>query len=161
MWAFVQDLNQLKWHYPNEWETFVANASALVCFGMMDIFTLEYIEKTLGKTTIRYETKNMSKTENMRIRDDRPMGPGPSIFEGFFRDNNAPAEELAGHSISENTTQHVQAQPLASIDELRKMHRQKCIVISHDDPVMCWRVDYYSDKTFSAWARPDPKYAKR
>jgi type IV secretory pathway TraG/TraD family ATPase VirD4 len=69
-------------------------------------------------------------------------------------------EQPAGTSTSENTSEHVVAQPLMSPDEIRKMHPQKCIVIRHGDPVLCWRVDYYSDKTFSAWTRPDPKYAK-
>jgi type IV secretory pathway TraG/TraD family ATPase VirD4 len=70
-------------------------------------------------------------------------------------------EEDSGSSESSNTTEHVVAQPLASPDEIRKMNPQKCIVIGHDDPILCRRVDYYSDPTFSAWARPDPKYAKR
>ena len=96
LWAFVQDLNQLKRYYPDEWETFIGNVNALVCFGIMDQFTVDYVSKMLGTGT------------------DSP-------------------------------------------DEIRQMNRQKCIVIGHDAPAMCQRVDYFRDPTFSAWARPDPR----
>lgn len=58
LWAFVQDLSQLKRDYPQDWETFVAN-SQLVTFGAsMDQFTAEYFSRSLGNETI--ERRNVS-----------------------------------------------------------------------------------------------------
>jgi type IV secretion system protein VirD4 len=31
MWAFIQDLNQLKRDYPEHWETFIGNSQAVTC----------------------------------------------------------------------------------------------------------------------------------
>jgi type IV secretion system protein VirD4 len=52
VWAFAQDLNQLRWHYPQHWETFIANSQAVTCFGITDNFTAEYISKMLGTSTV-------------------------------------------------------------------------------------------------------------
>jgi len=153
MWAFVQDMNQLKRHYPEEYETFIGNVTSFICFGIMDQFTVEYVSKMLGTTTIRYKTIAESTSDSTK-----PIQP--DFVDIFFGETGR--EEPSGRSTSKNTTEHVVAQPLASTDEIRKMHHQKCIVIGHGyDPILCWRVDYYSDETFSRWARPDPKYAKR
>ena len=156
MWAFVQDLNQLKRYYPDEWETFIGNVNALVCFGNMDQFTVEYVSKMLGTRTVRYSTTSTSTSESTKMVDQHPQ-----LIEVLLADAPFQTEELSGHSTSENTTQQVVAQPLASPDEIRQMNRRKCIVIRHDAPAMCQRVDYFRDPTFSAWARPDPKYARR
>lgn len=155
MWAFVQDLNQLKRFYPDEWETFVGNVKAMLCFGLMDQFTLEYVSKMLGTRTVRHKTTSKTTSTSTKIREKTME----DIVGQMFGEEPV-LEEAAGSSTSENTAEHVVAQPLLSPDEIRKMHPQKCIVIRHGDPVLCWRVDYYSDKTFSAWTRPDPKYAK-
>ena len=48
IWAFAQDLNQLKRDYPDHWETFIGNSQAMTCFGVMDNFTADYISKLLG-----------------------------------------------------------------------------------------------------------------
>ncbi|WP_417850281.1 type IV secretory system conjugative DNA transfer family protein [Thalassoglobus sp.] len=47
--AVLQDLSQLKTHYPKNWETFIANAAAIQAFGLADETTLEYISKRLGE----------------------------------------------------------------------------------------------------------------
>jgi hypothetical protein len=156
IWAFVQDLNQLKRYYPDEFETFLGNVSSFISFGIMDGFTLGYVSKQLGMKTIRYYTTGKTVGTNKRIRPQTME----DVIGRIFGDKPT-LEEDSGSSESSNTTEHVVAQPLASPDEIRKMNPQKCIVIGHDDPILCRRVDYYSDPTFSAWARPDPKYAKR
>jgi len=156
IWAFVQDLNQLKRHYPDEWETFVGNINAMICFGIMDQFTCEYVSKMLGTETVRYETRGTTGTRTTRIRPPTME----DIISRMFGETVS-LEEDAGGSTSETTTPHVVAQPLASADLIRRMHSQKSIVIGHGDPAVCERVDYYRDPTFSSWARPDPKYQKR
>jgi type IV secretion system protein VirD4 len=60
VWAFTQDLNQLKVYYPNHWETFIGNSTAITCFGVMDNFTVDYISKMLGTQTV--QQPNVSST---------------------------------------------------------------------------------------------------
>ena len=66
MWAFAQDLNQLKRDYPEHWETFIGNSQAVTCFGVMDNFTADYISKMLGTATI--EQVNVSTSMARRLR---------------------------------------------------------------------------------------------
>ena len=49
LWAVLQDLTQLKAHYPNSYETFLGNAGLLQAFGNIDITTTEYLSKRLGE----------------------------------------------------------------------------------------------------------------
>ena len=52
LWAFVQDLNQLKRDYPDDWETFIANCEVITAFDVMDQFTAKYISEMLGTQTV-------------------------------------------------------------------------------------------------------------
>ena len=155
VWAFVQDLNQLQRHYPDEWQTFIGNVNALVCFGIMDQFTVDYVSKMLGTTTIRYKTTSTGSSENTKI-----VAQHPGFIDSFFYDVPFSAERPSGNSKSENTSEHVVAQPLCSPDEIRRMDSGKCIVIGRGDPVMCQRLTYFTDRHFGFWARPDPRYEK-
>ena len=60
LWPILQDLQQLKTHYPNSWQTFLGNAGMLQVFGLNDGTTEEFISKRLGTT--QYE-------------DEEPMHP--------------------------------------------------------------------------------------
>ncbi len=53
----LQDINQLKRHYPKSWETFVGNAGVLQVFACNDTATLEYISKRIGDTEITQVTR--------------------------------------------------------------------------------------------------------
>lgn len=55
LWPVVQNLGQLKHLYPNNWETFFANAGAVQCFGVNDNATSEYLMSRMGKMA-RVET---------------------------------------------------------------------------------------------------------
>ena len=57
MWAFVQDLNQLKRDYPDDWETFIANSQAITAFNVMDQTTTEYLSRMMGKRTVERITQ--------------------------------------------------------------------------------------------------------
>lgn len=52
LWPILQDLTQLKALYKDRWETFLGNAGVLQFFGNNDLFTLEWISKRLGKTSL-------------------------------------------------------------------------------------------------------------
>ena len=55
LWVIVQNLGQLKRHYKDGWETFIANAGVITAFGNADLETLEYLSKKLGKVAMRVE----------------------------------------------------------------------------------------------------------
>ena len=55
LWVVVQNLGQLKRHYKDGWETFIANAGVITAFGNADLETLEYITRKLGKVAMRVE----------------------------------------------------------------------------------------------------------
>ena len=154
MWAFVQDLNQLKRDY-DEWETFVGNASYLICFGLMEPFTINYVSGMMGMRTVRYKTGSEQTSTSTRIR--------PATFDDAFVrlfGDEPKLEEPSGTSTSKSTTDHVVTQPLCSPDRIRGAGPRGVFVIGKEDPILCWGCLYYNDADFSKWARADPRYAK-
>lgn len=51
LWTVLQDLSQLKAHYPKSWETFIGNCGILTAFGNSDATTLNYLSQRLGETS--------------------------------------------------------------------------------------------------------------
>jgi type IV secretion system protein VirD4 len=45
----IQNISQLKEHYPKNWETFLGNAGAIIAFGLNDLETENYLADRLGK----------------------------------------------------------------------------------------------------------------
>lgn len=52
LWSVIQDLTQLKTHYPKSWETFLGNAGVVQAFGNVDVTTTEHLSKLLGSTQV-------------------------------------------------------------------------------------------------------------
>jgi len=52
LWSVLQDLTQLKTHYPKSWETFLGNAGVIQAFGNFDLTTTEHLSKMLGQTQV-------------------------------------------------------------------------------------------------------------
>jgi type IV secretion system protein VirD4 len=52
LWTILQDLTQIKTHYPNSWETFLGNAGVIQAFGNVDLTTTKYLSDLLGPTTV-------------------------------------------------------------------------------------------------------------
>ncbi|MFE3839508.1 type IV secretory system conjugative DNA transfer family protein [Pseudogemmobacter sonorensis] len=52
LWVVLQDLTQIKRHYPETWETFLGNAGIINAFGVVDATTTRYLSDLLGTTTI-------------------------------------------------------------------------------------------------------------
>ncbi len=52
LWSVLQDLTQLKTHYPKSWETFLGNAGIVQAFGNADVTTTEHLSKMLGMTQL-------------------------------------------------------------------------------------------------------------
>lgn len=61
LWTVLQDLSQLKAHYPNSWETFLGNAGIIEAFGNADMTTLEYLSKRMGQSlSVQVQPENTS-----------------------------------------------------------------------------------------------------
>jgi type IV secretion system protein VirD4 len=70
LWVIVQNLGQLKRHYKEGWETFIANAGVVTAFGNADLETLEYVSRKLGKVAMRVE-RGSNATSNDLLRGAR------------------------------------------------------------------------------------------
>lgn len=60
LWAILQDLTQLRHHYPHTWETFLGNAGVIQAFGNVDATTTQYLSKMLGETIVEEEKHNFA-----------------------------------------------------------------------------------------------------
>ncbi len=62
LFCILQDLSQLKAHYPQSWETFLANSGVITAHGTTDQTTTEYLSKRLGLTEISRITAQHSQS---------------------------------------------------------------------------------------------------
>lgn len=59
----AQDLSQLKEHYGQAWETFIANSGLLIMFANNDLDTQQYLSNRLGKEYYQKVSKSKSTSE--------------------------------------------------------------------------------------------------
>lgn len=52
LWTVLQDLGQLKTHYPKSWETFLGNAGVIQAFANSDPTTTEFLSRLMGMTMV-------------------------------------------------------------------------------------------------------------
>lgn len=69
LWSVLQDLTQLKTHYPNSWETFLGNAGLIQAFGNFDLTTTKYLSDLMGQTSVM-EEQNTFVTSAQRSHGD-------------------------------------------------------------------------------------------
>ncbi len=104
LWTIMQDLSQIKNHYPHSWETFLGNAGIVEAFGNTDTTTLEYLSKRLGMTlAMQAQPQNLSLQAQMQgeAREQEsivsvPLMPPHEIALAFGRDNKNKLVMLAG-----------------------------------------------------------------
>jgi type IV secretion system protein VirD4 len=101
MMPVLQDLNQLKALYGDRWESFLANAGAVVSFGTNDRTTADWLSQRMGDTTRTAENRSRSYT----------LTSGSS-GTGNNRSSNA------GSSFSDTTSQNGVKVPLMSPQQL-------------------------------------------
>jgi len=130
IWAFVQDLNQLKRDYPDDWQTFISNSHSVIGFALMDHFTCEEFSKMLGKTTVEILSRNTR-----------------FVREGLFGDPN--------HIDIED--KHIQ-RDLQQPSELRRLGQKHGIIIWRGAPILFEKISYNQDLFFLEKARFDPNY---
>jgi type IV secretion system protein VirD4 len=145
MWAFAQDLNQLKRDYPDHWETFIGNSQAMTCFGVMDNFTADYISKMLGTATV--QQVNVSKTEGVSVA---PLT------------DNAPWRVSQRTSVQTSTSYSTQtmSRALLNPDEVRGLSGDHCLIMGRHPPILGRRIVYYEDWDMLHCVRPDPRFPR-
>ncbi|NCB75090.1 MAG: hypothetical protein EOM51_10165 [Clostridia bacterium] len=139
LFVFLQDLGQLKRDYPDDWETFIANAQAIIAYSVMDHFTASYISKLLGNETVLVE--NISETSGT-------------------------SQNEHGASSSESTTKSVQATGRALMlpEELRTMQKNgkkfDAVLITQNHLYPMRMVKYFEHPRWVWLSRRDPYYPK-
>jgi type IV secretion system protein VirD4 len=145
LWAFAQDLNQLKRDYPEHWETFIGNSQAVTCFGVMDNFTADYISKFLGTRTVEHENVQTSVGTSIA-----PRAPGAPFWEA----------QRTSIQRSTNISTQVLSRPLMHPEEIRGLSRELCIIMGRFPPIISRRVVYHLDWRLLHCARPDPRFPR-
>ena len=133
VWVFVQDLIQLKRDYPDEWETFLGNASDITFSDVMDQFTCDYCSKMLGRTTV--ERISVATAEQRK--------------GGFLRAADPNYTAMADQEFSRD---------LLTPDEVRRQPPFIGIIISRELPKRYGKRFYYNDRFFYDLTRSNPYY---
>ena len=121
IWAFAQDLNQLKRDYPEHWETFIGNSQAMTCFGVMDNFTADYISKMLGTQTI--EHTNISTSTGTSVA---PLTAGSPLWKS----------QRTSIQTSTSSSTQMMSRPLMQPDEIRSLNHDLCIIMGRFAPII-------------------------
>jgi type IV secretion system protein VirD4 len=89
LWPILQDLPQLKTHYPNRWDSFISAAGIKHLFAAQDLTTLEYFSKLSGQRDYWHETTNTNQGVSQGPTSSENSGrgktwvkvPGPRVWE--------------------------------------------------------------------------------
>lgn len=133
IWVFVQDFVQLRRDYPDEWETFIANAAAITSFNTMDQFTAEYLSQMLGQTTVERISVATAEKRN----------------GGFFKSADPNYSAMADQNF---------ARALKNPDEIRRLHKDYGFIISNENPIIFYKSYYFNDPDLFMTLRSDPYY---
>jgi type IV secretion system protein VirD4 len=132
-WLLLQDLAQLKGTYPDQWQTFIANADVLQAFGINDWETADYMSRMTGETTIHVESENESR--------------------GVSRGRNSSRQHSAAQTIAEK------GRRLLMPDEVRRLRSdQQLLFVRGSEPVLARRLDYLRDTEYTGQADPNPMH---
>ena len=128
LWPILQDMHQLRATYGDKAGTFMSNAGVIQAFGVNDHATADMLSRTIGDTTIEYDTLSTS----------RGVGWG---------------DNRAGPSESINT--HVSARRLATPDEIMRMRPNQLLLLRQGEhPLAVEKIRYYDQREFAGLADP-------
>jgi len=118
LWPILQDMHQLKALYGERLGTFMSNAGVIQAFGVNDFQTADMLSRTLGDTTIEYETVSSSQKTSW--------------------------SEKADHLTS--VSGHVAARRLATPDEIVRMPPDTLLLLRHgENPLPVKKVYYFAE----------------
>jgi type IV secretion system protein VirD4 len=128
LWPILQDMHQLRANYGERAGTFMSNAGVIQAFGVNDHATADMLSKTLGDTTLEYDTVSTS----------RGIGWG---------------EHRAGPS--ESVSAHVTARRLATPDEIMRMRPDQFLLLRQGEhPLPVEKIRYYDQREFAGLFDP-------
>jgi len=126
LWPILQDMHQLWSTYGERAGTFVSNAGLVQIFNVADVETASWVSKTVGATTMTYETAGSS-TSRGAIQ--------------FFE------------TKSTSTSTHISRRELMTPDEIMRLHGSLEILLRQGEaPVIAAKVRYYAEWEFRGLA---------
>ena len=128
LWPILQDMHQLRANYGERAGTFMSNAGVIQAFGVNDHATADMLSRTIGDTTLEYDTVSTS----------RGIGWG---------ENRA--------SPSESVSAHVTARRLATPDEIMRMRPDQLLLLRQGEhPLPVEKIRYYDQREFAGLFDP-------
>jgi type IV secretion system protein VirD4 len=128
LWPILQDMHQLWGAYGERAGTFLSNAGLVQIFNVADLETATWVSRSLGATTIAYETS------------------GSSISQ-------SPNQLFSTHASSTST--HLSRRDLLTPDEVMRLDGSLEILLRPGQPpALAQKVRYYADPEFVGLADP-------
>jgi type IV secretion system protein VirD4 len=146
-WFFIQDISQLALHYPHSWQTFVANSSTQVFFGVNDLETARLISSRIGTTTVDnmvYSLNSQKSTgggESHSSSSSSGSGPGGSTSSSTTGDSYSTSWSYSdGSGISWNPV----ARELLKPEEVLPLpYEVEIVFMRPHPPLLCHKIDYF------------------
>lgn len=165
--VILQDLNQLKRHYPKSWETFIGNAGVLQVFAINDTTTLDYVSKRIGDIEITQSTRAATTSHSVSTNDASAHEKMQTLFQnrGPLSAFLNPIAATADHSKATNgynTTASQNDAPkvtrLIRPEEIEQAFRREAmaalIIIAGEQPFAIARLNYYAATAFAGLYSP-------
>jgi len=128
LWPILQDMHQLKATYGERAGTFMSNAGVIQTFGVNDHATADMLSRTIGDTTIEYDTVSTSRGT------------------GWGENRAGPSESVSGH---------VSARRLATPDEIMRMRPDQILLLRQGEhPLAVEKIRYYDQREFAGLFDP-------
>jgi type IV secretion system protein VirD4 len=127
LWFFVQDINQLKLHYKDSWQSFWANTEIKSFFGVNDIDTAKLVSELIGTT--------------LTERHSNSQGSSESYSNRFVNSNWASPNT---YSMSSSNTTALVPSPAISPEKIMQLREDmQIILIKGLVPILCYLLKYY------------------
>lgn len=120
-WFFVQDICQLKQHYPKSWSTFFSNTGTQCFYGINEIETAKLISEMLGYATV----------ENYSFNNGMTTVP-VTWYASSIASNN------------QSSTQANVSRSLMTPDEVQRASKDHMLILTHGmRPILGFFIKYY------------------
>jgi len=119
--GFLQDFNQLKTLYKDNWETIIANCGVIQCCGVNDLFTSDYLSKLCGTSTIEFISEASAQRRASLASD-------PDYY---------------------SREDQVISRPLITPSEIRVMHPSaQLMILANAHPATAYKTAYFLDARY-------------
>jgi type IV secretion system protein VirD4 len=119
-WFFVQDLSQLKRHYRDTWQQFLANSAVCTFSGVNDMETAKLVSEMTGQATIANRSFQTGVSETYGESESNASSSGSSA-QGANSGHTRTFTTSMTRGTSFNSTLGYVARPLCTPDEVMRM----------------------------------------